>query len=58
LFHPFYDLDPENPRIGKGLGLAIAKGFVVAMDGDIWVEDTPGGGATFAVELPAAPKDT
>jgi two-component system sensor histidine kinase KdpD len=57
LFHPFYDLDRENPRLGKGLGLAIAKGFVVAMDGAIWVEDTPGGGATFAVELPAAPAD-
>ncbi len=51
LFHPFYDLDQRNPRLGKGLGLAIAKGFVVAMDGEIWVEDTPGGGATFAVAL-------
>lgn len=54
LFHPFFDLDRSNPRLGKGLGLAIAKGFVVAMDGEIWVEDTPGGGATFSVAVPAS----
>jgi two-component system sensor histidine kinase KdpD len=51
LFHPFYDLDPRNPRLGRGLGLAIAKGFVTAMNGEIWVEETPGGGATFAVAI-------
>jgi two-component system sensor histidine kinase KdpD len=54
LFHPFYDLDRQNPRLGKGLGLAIAKGFVVAMGGEIWVEETPGGGATFAVAVPGS----
>jgi two-component system sensor histidine kinase KdpD len=54
LFHPFYELDPSNPRIGRGLGLAIAKGFVVAMGGEITLEETPGGGATFAVTLEAA----
>jgi two-component system sensor histidine kinase KdpD len=54
LFHPFYDLDRRNPRLGKGLGLAIAKGFVVAMKGEIWVEDTPGGGATFAIAVPGS----
>jgi two-component system sensor histidine kinase KdpD len=54
LFHPFYDLDQRNPRLGAGLGLAIAKGFVAAMGGEIWVEETPGGGATFAVSVPAA----
>lgn len=51
LFHPFYDLDQRNPRLGEGLGLAIAKGFVTAMDGEIWVEETPGGGATFAIAV-------
>jgi two-component system sensor histidine kinase KdpD len=55
LFHPFYELDQRNPSLGRGLGLAIAKGFVVAMDGEIWIEDTPGGGATFAVAVPASP---
>ena len=54
LFHPFYELDQRNPRLGAGLGLAIAKGFVATMGGEIWVEETPGGGATFAVSVPAA----
>jgi two-component system sensor histidine kinase KdpD len=57
LFHPFYDLDRQNPRLGKGLGLAIAKGFVVAMGGEIWLEETPGGGATFAVAMPGSRSD-
>ena len=52
LFYPFYDLDERNPRLGSGLGLAICKGFVSLMGGDVWVEDTPGGGATFAITLP------
>ena len=39
---------------GVGLGLAIASGFVEAMDGELVVEDTPGGGATFRILLPAA----
>ena len=52
LFHPFFDLDERNPRLGRGLGLAISRGFVDLMDGDIWVEDTAGGGATLAFSLP------
>jgi two-component system, OmpR family, sensor histidine kinase KdpD len=55
LFYPFYHLDERNPRLGSGLGLAICKGFVTLMGGDIWVEDTPGGGATFAITLPMVP---
>jgi len=37
---------------GTGLGLAIAKRIVGFHNGRIWVEDTPGGGATFVVEVP------
>jgi two-component system sensor histidine kinase KdpD len=54
LFQPFYELDQRNPRLGRGLGLAIAKGFTVSMDGEVWVEDTPGGGATLALSIPAS----
>lgn len=54
LFHPFYRLHDRHPRLGTGLGLAIAKGFLALMDGDIWIEETPGGGATFAFSLPAS----
>lgn len=54
LFYPFYRMDDRNPRLGSGLGLAICKGFVSLLDGEIWIEDTPGGGATFSFTLPAA----
>jgi two-component system, OmpR family, sensor histidine kinase KdpD len=39
---------------GLGLGLTIVKNFTEAMDGDLTVEDTPGGGATFVLSLPRA----
>jgi two-component system sensor histidine kinase KdpD len=54
LFYPFYQIEQRHPRHGTGLGLAISKGFLVAMGGDIWIEQTPGGGATFAFSLPSA----
>ncbi|GAB4149439.1 MAG: hypothetical protein Fur0021_10420 [Candidatus Promineifilaceae bacterium] len=38
-----------------GLGLAISQGIVAAHQGRIWIEDTPGGGATFVIALPCAP---
>jgi two-component system sensor histidine kinase KdpD len=54
LFYPFYQVAQRHPRLGTGLGLAISKGFLALMNGEIWIEDTPGGGATFAFSLPAA----
>jgi two-component system sensor histidine kinase KdpD len=53
LFFPFYQVGERHPRLGTGLGLAICKGFTTLMDGQIWIEETPGGGATFALSLPA-----
>jgi two-component system, OmpR family, sensor histidine kinase KdpD len=53
LFYPFYRIEERHPRLGPGLGLAITKGFVSLMGGDVWVQDTPGGGATFVFSLPA-----
>jgi two-component system sensor histidine kinase KdpD len=52
LFYPFYRPNERNPRLGTGLGLAISKGFLDLMEGEIWIEETPGGGATFAFSLP------
>lgn len=39
---------------GVGLGLHIAKQSVEHLDGRIWVDETPGGGATFRFTLPRA----
>jgi two-component system sensor histidine kinase KdpD len=52
LFYPFYQPSERHPRLGTGLGLAISKGFLTLMHGQIWLEDTTGGGATFAFSLP------
>ena len=43
IFEPFYRAEASGRRTsGFGLGLAIAKGFVEANGGRIWVESTPG----------------
>jgi signal transduction histidine kinase len=39
---------------GSGLGLAIVADHVHRHGGRVWVEDRPGGGARFVVELPEA----
>lgn len=39
---------------GTGLGLAIVKRVVEMHRGKVWVEDNPGGGSIFNVELPKA----
>jgi two-component system sensor histidine kinase KdpD len=51
IFEPFARLDERSP--GVGLGLAVAKGFAEAMGGTIAAIDTPGGGLTIRVTLPA-----
>lgn len=43
---------------GAGLGLAIAERHVRLHGGRIWVQDAPGGGAEFVVELPRRPVPT
>jgi two-component system OmpR family sensor kinase len=45
---------PGSRGPGAGLGLAIARAVVDAHGGSISVAETPGGGATFVVELPLA----
>lgn len=56
VFLPFQRMGDSSPRAGAGvgLGLAVARGFSRAMGGDVTIEDTPGGGATFVVDLEVA----
>jgi two-component system sensor histidine kinase KdpD len=53
IFEPFERAGDRHP--GVGLGLAVARGFAEAMGGRIAALDTPGGGLTVRVALPAAP---
>lgn len=53
-FAPFQRLGDDD-TIGIGLGLSVASGFVEAMGGTISASDTPGGGLTVEIDLPAAP---
>lgn len=52
IFEPFWRKSDSTP--GAGLGLAIAKEIMDAHGGRIWVEETPGGGATFKLSIPIA----
>ena len=53
IFVPFQRLGDTDNSTGLGLGLALSKGFVEGMGGTIEAEDTPGGGLTMVVSLPA-----
>ena len=54
VFLPFQRLG-DTSSTGLGLGLALSRGLVEAMAGTLALEDTPGGGLTLAVSLPAVP---
>jgi two-component system sensor histidine kinase KdpD len=53
VFLPFQRRGDTAASRGLGLGLAISRGFVDAIGGDLSVEDTPGGGCTMVMVLPA-----
>ncbi|MCG2769661.1 MAG: PAS domain S-box protein [Anaerolineae bacterium] len=55
IFEPFFTT--KEPGQGTGLGLSIAYNIVTqALRGNIWVEDSEMGGASFKVALPIANK--
>ncbi|MGD0313380.1 MAG: ATP-binding protein [Acidimicrobiales bacterium] len=52
VFRPFQRLGDSQNLAGVGLGLAVARGFVEAVGGELDAEDTPGGGCTMVIRLP------
>ncbi|HKJ93288.1 MAG TPA: ATP-binding protein, partial [Longimicrobiales bacterium] len=58
LFEPFERLGAEETGVeGTGIGLALSKGLVEAMDGVLGADSVRGQGSTFWLELPVAEVD-
>jgi two-component system sensor histidine kinase KdpD len=52
VFAEFVRGEGVRDATGAGIGLTIARAFARGHGGEITIEDTPGGGATFALTLP------
>jgi two-component system sensor histidine kinase KdpD len=53
IFVPFQRLGDRDNTTGVGLGLALSRGLAEAMHGSLTPEETPGGGLTMVLTLPA-----
>jgi two-component system sensor histidine kinase KdpD len=53
-FLPFQRLGRHGDGTSVGLGLAVSRGLAEVMGGTVEAEETPGGGLTMVVSLPAA----
>ncbi|HVV84569.1 MAG TPA: HAMP domain-containing sensor histidine kinase [Kofleriaceae bacterium] len=59
IFEPFFQVDSSSTREygGSGLGLTLAKAYVEAHGGRMWVDSTPGRGSTFVASFPVVGED-
>jgi two-component system sensor histidine kinase BarA len=59
IFEPFFQVDSSSTRRygGTGLGLTLAKNYIEANGGYIWVESTPGQGSSFTFSIPVVPEE-
>jgi two-component system, OmpR family, sensor histidine kinase KdpD len=55
MFVPFQRLGDTDNTTGVGLGLALSHGLTEAMGGTLEADETPGGGLTMTLSLPAVP---
>lgn len=53
VFQPFERLHAHEHYEGSGIGLATVRRIIERHHGRVWVDATPGGGATFRFEIPA-----
>jgi signal transduction histidine kinase len=60
IFEPFFQVDSSSTRAfgGTGLGLTLAKAYVEAHGGRIWVDTAPGQGSTFVATFPLREEGT
>jgi PAS domain S-box-containing protein len=54
LFDRYYKTPDNISSPGNGLGLSLAKEFIEAQAGKVWVDSKPGLGSVFGFELPAS----
>ena len=52
VFELYYQAEGDTQHIGAGIGLALVKQIVDAINGTIAVESTPGAGTAFHISLP------
>jgi signal transduction histidine kinase len=54
IFKPLFRLHTASEYAGSGLGLTLARKAILAQNGGIWCESTPGAGSVFHIHLPLA----